>query len=64
MEKLIMKLKDKVAVITGGNSGMGRAMAKTFQDEGAKVVVLGAMPRRSRKRAKNSGTAHLPCRAT
>ncbi|MCL2492706.1 MAG: SDR family oxidoreductase [Clostridiales bacterium] len=33
-----MKLENKVAVITGAGSGMGRAMAKLFAMEGAKVV--------------------------
>ena len=34
-----MKLQDKVAVITGGASGMGQATALRFLDEGARVVV-------------------------
>ncbi len=33
------KLKDKVAIITGGDSGIGRAVAVSYVKEGAKVVV-------------------------
>lgn len=35
------KLQGKIAVITGGNSGIGLASAKRFVDEGAKVVLFG-----------------------
>jgi NAD(P)-dependent dehydrogenase (short-subunit alcohol dehydrogenase family) len=36
-----MKLKEKVAVITGGNSGIGLATAREFSAEGAKIVIFG-----------------------
>jgi NAD(P)-dependent dehydrogenase (short-subunit alcohol dehydrogenase family) len=36
-----MKLKNKVAVITGGNSGIGLATAREFKGNGARVVIFG-----------------------
>ena len=34
-----MRLKDKVAFITGAGSGVGRATALIFAKEGAKIVI-------------------------
>ena len=41
-----MRLKDKVAIVTGGGSGIGRAAALAFAGEGAKVVVADISPER------------------
>src|SRR6201984_2586233 len=38
------KLQGKVAVVTGGSSGMGLATAKRFVDEGAFVYITGRRP--------------------
>lgn len=44
-------LKDKVAIVTGGGSGLGKAMTKYFLELGAKVVIT------SRNLEKLQGTA-------
>lgn len=35
------KLEGKIAIITGGTSGIGEASAKIFSDEGATVIIVG-----------------------
>ena len=40
-----MRLKDKVAIISGGANGMGEAEARLFAREGAAVVIADVIPR-------------------
>lgn len=47
-----MRLKDNVAVITGAGSGIGRASAREFAKEGAKVVVADINLRSAREAVK------------
>ncbi len=35
-----MELKEKVAIVTGGASGLGEACARRFALEGAKIGIL------------------------
>ena len=47
-----MKLKDKVAIITGAGQGIGREYALRFAEEGATVVIADIIPGNARKVAE------------
>jgi len=58
-----MRLEDKVALITGGYGGMGRASARLFAQEGATVFIAGRSEERGEALAKEltdaGGTAYF-----
>lgn len=57
------KLNGKMALITGGTTGIGFATAKLFQQEGAQVAIVGQDQQRLDKAAKELGSDALAIRA-
>jgi NAD(P)-dependent dehydrogenase (short-subunit alcohol dehydrogenase family) len=63
------RLQNKVALITGGNSGIGEATARLFAQEGAKVAILARREAEGRAvqeslRAQCGDVTFLPCDVT
>ena len=58
-----MRLKDKVAIITGAGSGFGRGMAETFAREGAKVAVVDLVESAAQEVAAGIGANAIAVRA-
>jgi NAD(P)-dependent dehydrogenase (short-subunit alcohol dehydrogenase family) len=57
------RLEGKVAVVTGGNSGIGLATAKRFLEEGAKVAISGRDQKTLEAAAKSLGDGVVAVKA-
>jgi NAD(P)-dependent dehydrogenase (short-subunit alcohol dehydrogenase family) len=57
------RLEGKVAVVTGGNSGIGLASAKRLQEEGAKVAIAGRSQKTLDEAVKAIGNGVLAIQA-
>jgi len=55
----MVRLKNKVAVITGGAGGIGFSTAKLFLDEGAKVMLVGRTESTLRQAVGDLNTDHV-----
>ena len=53
------RLEGKVAVVTGGNSGIGLATAKRLQEEGARVAISGRSKKTLDEAVKTIGNGVL-----
>ena len=53
-----MRLKNRIAIVTGASSGIGRAIALTLSNEGANVIVsdIDETPKRGKYHEKNTTT--------
>ncbi|WP_245475059.1 SDR family oxidoreductase [Bradyrhizobium sp. Leo121] len=54
-QERIMKLSNKIALVTGGTSGIGLEAARLFRDEGATVIIVGQNPARLQSAASQLG---------
>lgn len=60
-QKMNEQLKDKVAIITGGTRGIGKAIAELFAEHGAKVIITGRSPESKVAKELGSNVKYIGC---
>ena len=55
-----MNIKNSKIIVTGGSSGIGKAIAKQLADKGAQVLITGRDPEKLNKVATEIGATPLP----
>lgn len=58
---LTKKLENKVAIVTGGASGIGEATARSFAEHGARAVVIADVQEEKGQRVAESISLHCNC---
>ena len=58
------RLQDRVAIVTGGGSGIGLATVRRFAEEGAKVVVVDVSDESGRAAAEEVDSLYIRCDVT
>src|SRR5689334_9988293 len=58
-----LRFQDKIALVTGGNSGIGLAAAQAFAREGARVAIAGRDPETLEQARKTLGPGAIAIRA-
>ena len=59
----LFNLTDKVALITGGNGGIGFAMAKAIGEAGATVVIAGRNEDKNKKSIEELNSLNVKCKS-
>ena len=59
-----MELLDRVVLITGGNSGLGKATAQLLREHGARVIITGRNKDKTERVAKEIGLDAFHCDVT
>ncbi len=57
MKQRLFSLEGRVVMVTGGNGGLGRAMALGMQNAGAQVIVTGRNPEKNKLVSEELGSS-------